>query len=107
MEPKLAIMESMVCKAKPLFLKVCLVRSLSEGSGFDEPHDEMELYQALWTGPFLCFEPGQQPVSLSCSERQPVGSLCYSRHLHSADTVCTNDSSFLEGFSQEECGKRG
>lgn len=77
-EPKLAIMESMVCKAKHLFLKVCLVRSLSEGSGFDEPHDEMELYQALWTGPFLCFEPGQQPMSLPCSERQPVGSLCYS-----------------------------
>lgn len=47
MEPKLAIVESMVCKAKPLFLKVCLVRSLSEGSGFDEPLDEMELDQAL------------------------------------------------------------
>ena len=46
-EPKLAIVESMVCKAKPLFLKVCLVRSLSEGSGFDEPLYEMELDQAV------------------------------------------------------------
>lgn len=67
-EPKLAIMESTVCKTKPLFLKVCLVRSLAEGSGFDEPHNELELDQALWTGPSLCFEPGQQPMSLPCSE---------------------------------------
>lgn len=32
-ETKLAIVESLVCKAKSLFLKVWLVRSLCEGSG--------------------------------------------------------------------------